>query len=220
MAGVRVQKNSPICGCAERIRTGEHPLAYVQQRDDAMRAAKIDPQATLKSARRVSEPWYRCQALAAVARWIDDEQVDTIAGEAIAAALEQTDAYKRSAVLAWPIAALVARERSAQALQALAMARQIAATAARRSSRAYALAGLAAAAHPLGPETRRSLVLELAGLQREDSFWRVSQSLIDALALVKNSDGDLVQEVIAGMQDERWIRRAKALVPASPRQLF
>ena len=50
-----------------------------QLRDKASRLAQVDVDAALKVARSVPDPWFRAQALAAVARRIDEHRVEAIA---------------------------------------------------------------------------------------------------------------------------------------------
>ena len=178
------------------------------------------PEAALAIARRISVPYFRSQALAVVSRWSDDQHAADIACEAIASAQSDADAYKSAAAMAWPIASLVERGDHALALESLARARQVAETAARNSSRACALVLLLKAAWPLGVATRRALIGEIAALQRVDSYWRVSQALVDALALVRDSDGEFAQGIVDQMREDKWIRKAKSTGPCAPPSFF
>ena len=67
-------------------------------------------------------------------------------------------------------------------------------------------------------------MLDLAALQRADSFWRVSVSLTDALLLVQAQAPELVREIVDGMLDERWRRKTTACLArrrqCGPRTFF
>lgn len=208
----------------DRILNAPDPHPYVGERDRVFQMAPNAPGEALPLARRVSHPWYRSQALAAVARWIEDAEVGAVASEAIAAALECHDDYKRSAVLAWPIACLAERGRHEMARAALQQARRLAETATPNSSRACSLLGLLRAAWSLGSDVRRLLVQEIADLQRADSFWRVSQALVDAVHMIRSSEPDLAKDIVDRMQDERWKRKATERLhdgeACSPETLF
>ena len=71
-------------------------------RDRAFRLAPIDADAALVVARENPEPWFRAQALAAVARHVAKHRAEAIARESIAAAAQGKDDYQRAAVSAWP----------------------------------------------------------------------------------------------------------------------
>lgn len=94
-------------------------MSATTERDIATCAAKSDYKKALSLARKVSESWFRCQALAHVARFAPDEQVVPTAKEAISAALTATDSYKRVAVTAWPLRALIERSQGQKAAQLL-----------------------------------------------------------------------------------------------------
>lgn len=197
-----------------------------QVRHRVFRLARERADVALEVARGITEPFYRAQSLAAVARWIEDRRVEDIAREAIAAAQSCKDDYKRSSVMTWPIAALIQRDRRELALQTLARARHIAANATPNGSRAYALGMLLEAAWPLGGDTRRSLVEEIAAIQRGDGFWRVSTTLIDALAKMPQTDREFAMGIVGQMSDRdaRWTRKATAALEGSrtwvPRDFF
>jgi hypothetical protein len=71
-----------------------------------------DPKEALALARRVSDPWFRCQALAWVARHASEELVSSIALGSFNSARQQGDGYKAVAVSAWPVRALIERNRT------------------------------------------------------------------------------------------------------------
>jgi len=81
-------------------------MSATRERDLAIAIAKSDHAKALAVARKVSEAWFRCQALAAVARYSAHADVIPICDEAVGAAALCEDAYKRVAVTAWPIRAL------------------------------------------------------------------------------------------------------------------
>lgn len=199
-------------------------MSYVQERDQVFQLAPSKAAEALVIARRISMPWYKAQALAAVARWIDADRVEGIAGESVAAAIEGTDDYKRSAAMAWTVAALAERDSRQLALESLNRARRIAETATPQSSRAYALGLLLRAAWPLGAEVRHALIEEIADLQRQDSFWRISRVLVDSLGLLEASEDAFAHGIVDRMADARWQRKARSALerrgPLAPETFF
>lgn len=78
-------------------------------RDAATRAAARGEPEALDLARAVDDPWFRCQALAWVARYAEEDQVEPIARESLVSARQERQAYRTVAVRAWPIAAVTER---------------------------------------------------------------------------------------------------------------
>lgn len=197
-------------------------MTPTQLRDRAMHLAKADPDAALRLAREVPAPWFRAQALAAVARWIAAPNVETTAAEALSAASACHDDYQRAAVAAWPIRALLERGHVDSAAAALAVARARALAATPCGSRAEALLDLLQAAWSLGAEARRTLVEDLCTAHEQDSFWRVTRALADALAMVRATEPDLTERILARLPEsparariERALARHAARTPRS-----
>ena len=122
-------------------------------RDLVFKKAKTEHGEALECARLIAEPWFRAQALAAVARYAGDQRVEAIAQEALDAASEQDDSYKVVAVSASPTRALIERQRTQKveqiALQLLALSDRID----HPVSRLEALFMLWQAVYPLGGES-------------------------------------------------------------------
>jgi hypothetical protein len=72
-------------------------MSATSERDQVNSLAKSDSRKALGKARGIDEAWFRAQALAWVARFADEDPRG-IAREAVKAAGECDDAYKRSAV--------------------------------------------------------------------------------------------------------------------------
>jgi hypothetical protein len=197
-----------------RMLEAQASRSYVEERARVFRLAPTNAEEALPIARGISVPWYRAQGLAAVLRWIDGHRVEAIAREAIAAALEEADDYKRSAAMAWPIAALVERDSREVAIELLDEARRVARRATPNSSRAYSLGLLLRASWPLGADVRVSLIEELADLQRQDSFWRVSRVLVDSLQMLGSFDEEFARGIVDRMVDDRWQRKAHSALDA------
>src|SRR5262249_26851219 len=87
-------------------------MSWTSDRGFVARIAARDPEQALKRARSIENPWYRCQALAHVARHGPPAIVEKIAREALLAAQEERDPYKQVAAAAWPVRALIERGRT------------------------------------------------------------------------------------------------------------
>lgn len=157
----------------------------------------------------ISDPWFRCQALASAARYASEAKVVSVAEEALSAAAECSDDYKRAAVAAWPIRALVERGHSGLAVEALNRARQWALVATPGGSRAEALLNLMQAGWTLGASIRRQFVDDLIALHATDNYWRVRRALVDSLMMLSLEDRDLALGIAEQIIDDRC--RARAL---------
>jgi hypothetical protein len=94
-------------------------MSSTTERDKVSRIAKNDFSKALKLARKISEPWFKCQALADVARYAPEADVVAIAKEAINAAQAAEDNYQKVAATAWPIRALIERGHEEEAAHRL-----------------------------------------------------------------------------------------------------
>lgn len=192
-------------------------------RDRASLLARSNARSALAIARSVPDPWFRAQALAAVARWIDDFSVGILAAESLAAAAECADDYQRAAVSAWPIRALAERGCLREANDALAAARQRALLAEPAGSRAEALMSLLEGGWSLGATNRRQLVSDLLALQAASGHWRAARALVDALGMLGVVDRRAAEEFAAQVQDDTCRTKALAAIAAGdcrPRSFF
>lgn len=195
-----------------------------QQRDRAFALARTDPEAALPLARAIPDPWFKAQALAAVARWSPSQRVEPCAREALAAAEACEDDYKRAAVAAWPIRALLERGREQVALAALGRARDRALEATPAGSQAEPLLGLLQGAWSLGAATRGQLVEDLVALHERDTFWRVGRAVVTALAMLSTTDPTRARALAARVRDDRCRAKAQAAIErggsGGPREYF
>jgi hypothetical protein len=82
----------------------------VNKRNSVGKLAQSDPTKALEVARSISEPWYRCQSLAAVAWHLEDRnQFENVIGEALTAAYEQDAPNRVVSVASWAVRAMVKR---------------------------------------------------------------------------------------------------------------
>lgn len=185
-----------------------------QLRDKAHRLAAACSDDALQVARAIPEPWFAAQALAAVARWIDEARVLAIADESLAAAGACADDYQRAAVSAWPIRALVERGQVEAAHRALRRARTLALAATPAGSRAEALLGLLQGAWALGAPTRRQFAEDLLSLRRDSDHWRVNRALVQAVEMLAKSEPEVALEVAGRIADDGCRRKAIAAIQA------
>ena len=154
-------------------------MSATLQRDQASALAKSNPKQALAKAKDISEPWFRAQALAWVARFTDSDPV-AIAKLAAKAASQCDDDYKRSAVRAWEVAALAERDEPNHAERGLKAAVSVAEGVQPISSRSEALFLLFQAAFLLGRKQAEWVCGRLHATCPEAEHWRCKRSRRDA----------------------------------------
>ena len=140
-------------------------------------------QKALAQARKISDPWFRSQALSWVARFTDGDPVP-VAKQAAKAAAQCEDEYKRTAVRAWEIAALAERDKTSEARSALKATLRRVADVTPLSSRAEALMLLLHAAARIGDDDARDVAEVLRFECGGDSHWRCKRAIKDCAGVV------------------------------------
>ena len=153
-------------------------MSATLQRDHAQTLAKSNPKKALDLARKVSEPWFRSQALSWVARFTDGDPV-SVASEAAQAACECEDDYKKSAVRAWEIAALAERGCTREARKSLSEALALGKCVEPISSRSEALLLLLQAAFKISRDEAERVYADLRASCPVDEHWRCKRAVRD-----------------------------------------
>lgn len=155
-------------------------MSSTQQRDQACRLAKQNPKKALEKARKISDPWYKAQALSWVARYTENDNAIKIAREAAKAGNLCDDDYKRTAVRAWEITALAERGLVNEARKILISAINQQKSVTPLSSRSEALILLLHASFRIGKSDAELVVAELKSAIGNDSHWRCKRAIKDA----------------------------------------
>jgi len=153
------------------------------QRNQVMQRVKTDAANALTVAGNIDEPWFRSQALAAVARYTDKDCV-AVAARAMQAADLCDDNYKRSSLRAWAIVALAEREHKAEARKALKEAVSLALTVTPPSSKSEALYLLLQASFTVGQTDAVGVYHELHTACSSGDHWRCKRAVRDGAKLV------------------------------------
>lgn len=151
-------------------------MSATQQRDQAIRAARVSPKDALKAARHVSDPWFRAQALSWVARFTDADVI-AIAAEAEKAAAEGKDRYQQTAVRAWEIAALAERHYLSEARERLCDTLLVARYVEPASSRSEALLLLLQAGAKITAEDAKNVYEVMKASCQREAHWRCNRAL-------------------------------------------
>jgi hypothetical protein len=150
-------------------------MSAALQRDQAAALARSNPKEAPARAKAVSEPWFRAQALAWVARFTDSDPV-AVARLAAKAASDCDDDYQRSAVRAWEVAALAGQNHADHAEWALKTAVAVAEGVLPVSSRSEALFLLFQAALAIGRKQSEWVYGRLEATCPEAEHWRCKRA--------------------------------------------
>lgn len=191
--------------------------------EDAMQEANADTGAALARARDVSDAWFRCQALARVARYAPEQDVESIAAEALLAAAAGKDAYQKVAVSAWPIRALIERGALGRAETAMRTALSLAPNVAHTGARAEALLLMFHATFP-APSMWRETLDAMLEIPHPPLHWRHGRALRDAFLLVNVKDPEFGTERFQRVRDEKTMGQIRRGIAGSrgslPRPFF
>ncbi len=175
--------------------------ASVTRRGQVHEIVEHDPADAYACALTIPDGWYRCQALATVARYAPDDLSETAFRQARRAAAESFDNYQRAGVLAFAITAAFGRGRRDLVEAMLADAFALVPAIEPMASRAYALNLLWSTIAYHGDGALRARVIEqIQAHVHPDRSWRARRLYRD----------------IADWLAERDPRKAKALIAAMP----
>ncbi|HEY3328643.1 MAG TPA: hypothetical protein VGK19_01365 [Capsulimonadaceae bacterium] len=183
-------------------------MTAANERDRASSLAPIDNHAALLAARKVTGPWYRCQSLAAVARYCPAKEVERIADEAVKTAKRENDVYRQVAPCAWVVRALIERNRFAHAERLVGELLTQLTGDIHPVCRVDALDILFEAAWPYPPCRRRVLVV-LVDACCSTKSWRAGRLLAWVSLLVANEDRAEGQRILDRMSDTKHKRQAQ-----------
>lgn len=183
-------------------------MSATDERERAVRLARTDFRRALELARKVSQPWFRCQALAWVARFAPESEVVRIVQEALRAVSHAEDPYRKVVPAAWPIRALIERGHGRRAAALLPNLIEASGRIGHPVSRIEALLVVIQAAWPLGASTRAGVREALIAACRAASSWRAGRALRDLALMVAAEDEEEAQRLIASMPEGVYRRQA------------
>lgn len=199
-------------------------MSATQQRDIAGRLAVTDPTRALATARAIEDPWFACQALAWVARFAPEDQFNKIIKESLSVCRSEVDPYRAVAPAAWPIRAIVERNRvellPSVIRELLLRAKEIEILA----SRSEALFLLFQAVFPAGRKHWLAVFQSLREASTPLRSWRQRRNLCDAILIVRGGDQALAQKILSGLNDVKLKEKIEKLSatsePRLPRAFF
>lgn len=170
-----------------------------------MRIAESDFARALAQARMISQGWFRCQALAQVARYAPEKNVAQIAEQAIEAALAATNNYKQVAATAWPLRALLERNQAEKALELLPAILGLSAQIENPVSRSDALFLLWEAFFPF--EGHKSALGAL--VMSCNGHWKADYILRQVVLILAVENKDDARQLATSMREGKYKRQAE-----------
>ena len=190
------------------------------QRNLVCQLAPSDSDRALATARAIDDPWFACQALAWVARYAPDSQFSKIIHESLRVVRAEDDPYRVVASAAWPIRAIVERNRAEMLASVIPNLLLRAEDIKLFASRSEALFMIFQAVFPAGREYWRPVLESLRQASTPLINWRQRRNLLDAVMLVRGEDEELALEMMNSVADaklkskiERTWARSEPLLP-------
>ncbi len=168
-----------------------------------------DRKQALRVARQIRHPWYRCQALAALAEAASDtHQCQALLNESLAAAYEQHEPNRVVSVATWPLACLV---RTAPE-QAQAVVERLLGSIATEPHGLRKLDGLARVLFTVNglPSLREQVLPAFLTAVAASVGWRTERIVESAVEMLAAVDPATATALLATRTSNRYSRRAAA----------
>lgn len=199
-------------------------LTPTGQRQLAIDLAATDPMKAVSVARAIDDPWFKCQALAYVARYWPGNDYEQFLREASKASDSQDNWYKRVTVSAWPIRAYLERGNPAPAKRLLERYTEEARNIENMGGRSEALLMLFQATEPFGRSLWEPVFHALVKATEPALAWRQMRNIRNAIAMIAADNLGLVQDAVKRLKDDKTaaaIRRdLESGKAAEPRPFF
>ena len=164
--------------------------------------------------RLITKPWFRAQALAAVARYAPEENVQDAARESLDASSEHDDPYNVVAVSAWPVRALIDRQRTQKVEQATPQVLALSDRIAHPVSRLEGLFTLWQAVYPMGGKMRQQVQDRFVAACRAADSWKAGDRLGWAATIVASDDLEEALRRVDFLRKRRYKRPALRRIKA------
>lgn len=168
-----------------------------KEREKVIELVRANPLEALNVARSISDPWYKAQALAWVARYAVGKTSEKAISESRLAASRAQDTFQKTAVLAWPIRAAIESSQERLACEMVADAVVLLPKVDPPASRAEAANLLLNATYAANKELWVPLLVAISECCPANSHWRAKrlhQSVREFLATVSEHDVEELAE--------------------------
>lgn len=183
-------------------------MSSVNKRNLVVLQAKYNSKKAHKLAIKITDSWYRAQALAWIARYADDCSFDKFIKQALQASFNNEDPYKIVGSSAWATRAMIERKKYKGINAYISKLLQVSLTISNPVSRGDALFLLYQAIFPL--KGIDQLVLDyLLSACEEMNSWKKPLILRDVALIIANRDLSQAYFIVGKMTEGRVKRQAK-----------
>jgi hypothetical protein len=179
----------------------------VRGRTETDRLLSLDPDRALHVARAIRHPWYRCQALSAVAKAQRSRPFALrLLSESLSAAYEQSEPNRIVSVASWPLEHLAKLDPTAAMAQVEQLLRVIA-TEPHGLRRLDGLTRMLVAVAAV-PELRERVKPAFAEAAAASQGWRTERTVAFVASLLAQFDAAFAQLLVASRTPNRFVNRA------------
>ena len=187
-----------------------------QQRDEASRVAPTDVSRSLTIARKIKDPWFRCQALATAAVFLTPPSRLQVIDEAFESANELQDLNRAVTVSSWPLKALaVSRDNTrvqSEGVRLLAAISKEPSPVRRADALRFLLGATASSQQPVAAQIAASLGAAcLQPLQSGKRNKKGEYLLEEAIPVIARIDSNLAASLISQLPASRAQRAAESI---------
>jgi len=155
-------------------------MTDTQLRDKVFKLAKTNIRDAYLIIKKIKQPWFKTQALAAILRYSDNINVLKMAKEARNTAYECDDDYKKSCVRAWEIVALAECGFKNESIKSLNEAVDLASRVQPLSSRCESLFQLFSASCHIDMKVSEKLYERMQSFCPIEEHWRAKRAMKNA----------------------------------------
>lgn len=184
----------------------------------ALKYAQSDNEYALKTARKIEIPWNRAVALGWVARYAPIGKMEALAREAMDAASEDDDPYGVVGASAWPVRALIERQRVDAVEPVISRLVLLSDQIEHPVSRLDGLFLLWQAVYPLGGEMRWRVQEKFVAACRAADSWKAGDRLAWAATILASDDAEEALGLVDILREGRLKRQARRRIEAGRTQ--
>ena len=177
-------------------------MSATSERDAVKVLVRRDPEKALAMASQIVDPWFRCQALAFVARTIKDlKKRNKVLKEAFGSASDLTEPNRIVTVSAWPLRVLSDYREEAWVEREIERLLQVISQESHPTRRGDGLVGLIHALHRGPKPTLMKVVEQFKVTCQQGHGWKRDQNLYEVAILIKKHDPAKSKELLDLIED-------------------
>lgn len=196
-------------------------MSVMSERDQAMSVAKRDPSKALALATKINDPWYRCQALAAVAKYTEDKRGrEAILKDAFEVATQCKEPNRIVTVSAWPLRVLCDQQNVVLVKREVERLLSVIAKESHPTRRGDGKLALIWALHRGPKDVLMTVVERFKETCQQGHGWKRDRNLYEVALLIKKHDRSKAKELLELIEDAGKKRNAPQKLEAEDDEQF